>query len=89
MGKWNMLEDNISGIKLCIIFLATIGLLAGGVSASTIKTDEGCDTNDIKEEIVGPSPDGKNVIVKGTIIHRKNKANGKSSKRTSSTIWME
>jgi len=66
-----MLEENINKIKLCIIFLVTIGLITSGVSASKIKTDEGCDTSDIKEEIVGPSPDGKDVLVKGTIIHYK------------------
>ncbi len=68
-----MQKKNIEKIKLCIIFLATIGLLTGGVSASTIKKDDGCDTSDIKEEIVGTSPDGKDILVKGTIIHYKDK----------------
>ena len=68
-----MLETNIKKIKLCIIFLLTIGLLTSGVSASTIKTDDVCDTNDVKEEIVGPSPDGKDYLVKGIIVHYKDK----------------
>lgn len=68
-----MLEKNIQKIKLCIIFLVTIGLITIGVSASTIKTDEGCDANDVKEEIVGLSPDGKDVLVKGVIVHHKDK----------------
>jgi hypothetical protein len=81
-----MLEKKIKKITLCIIFLVTIGLLTSGVSASSIKTNEGCDTNDVKEEIVGLSPDGKDFLVKGVIVHYKNKeANAKSSKQGGTT----
>lgn len=81
-----MLEKKIKKITLCIIFLVTIGLLTSGVSASSIKTNEGCDTNDVKEEIVGLSPDGKDFLVKGVIVHYKNKeANAKSIKQGGTT----
>jgi hypothetical protein len=86
-----MLEKSIEKIKLYIIFLVTIGLLTSGVSASTIKTDEGCDTNDVKEEFVGLSPDGKDVLVKGVIVHHKDKEaksksnNGNSKQRGTAT----
>ena len=68
-----MIKEKKTIIKLCIVFLVTIGLLTSGVSASTIKTYEGCDTNDAKEEIVGLSPDGKDFLVKGIIVHYKDK----------------
>jgi len=81
-----MLEKNIKKLKLCIIFFATIGLLTSGASASALKTNEGCDTNDVREEFAGISPDGKDFLVKGVIVHYKDKeAKAKSSQQGGTT----
>ncbi len=62
-------------IKIGVVLLMTAMLLTGGAMAKSenqkFDDEQQCNVNDenVKEEVIGLSPDGKDILIKRTISH--------------------